>query len=128
MTDLVDHPYQLEFYTDSYGHQPVRYWLLAELSAQERRTVGAALYQILQQQGVGVCGTAFGRQLDRGLFEFRLRDGSLLVRIFCHALGDRVILLLGAYDKGRDPSNRRQNQEITLARSRLTEWQTRRKR
>jgi len=107
----------------------VRSWLLTELSAQERRTVGAALYQILQQQhGVGVCGTAFGRQLGRGLFEFRLREGSLLVRIFCHALGDRVILLLGVYDKGRDPSERRQNQEITLARSRLTEWQTRRRR
>jgi len=123
MTEGTTHPHRLEFYTDSAGHQPVRHWLVTQLSADERRTVGAALYQILQQQGIGVCGTAFGRQLGRGLFEFRLREGSLLVRIFCHAFGDQVILLLGAYDKGRDPSERRQNREISLARSRLTEWQ-----
>lgn len=125
MTDLITQPFRLEFYVDANGRQPVRTWLLTELSAKERRTVGAAMHQILQQQGIAVCGTIFGRQLGGGLFEFRLRDGSLLARIFCHAFGDRVILLLAAYDKGRDSSERRQNREINLARSRLTEWQAR---
>ncbi len=80
---------------------------------------------ILQEQGIGVCGSAFGRQLGEGVFEFRLREGPLLARIFCHAHGARVILLLGAYDKGRDPSRRRQNREIALARSRLADWRAR---
>lgn len=122
MTDRITQP---KFYVDANDRQPVRAWLLTELSAKQRRTVGAAMHQILQQQGIAVCGTIFGRQLGGALFEFRLRDGSLLARIFCHPFGDRVILLLAAYDKGRDPSVGRQNREIRLARSRLTEWQAR---
>lgn len=77
---------------------------------------------------MNVCGTGFGRQLGGGLFEFRLRDDDLLVRIFCHAFGDRLILLLGGYDKRKDPSERRQNREITLARARLEEWEARHRR
>ena len=41
---------------------------------------------------------------------------------FCHAHGKRVILLLGGYDKGRDPSPRRQKREIASARARLADW------
>lgn len=114
--------YRLEFYADPAGAQPVREWLRKELSSEQRRTVGAAMLNILQEQGIEVCGSAFGRQLGGGLFEFRLREAGLLVRIFCHAHGDRLILLLGGYDKGRDPSERRQNREIALARARLREW------
>ena len=73
-----------------------------------RRVVGTALREILQEQGMGVCGTAFGRQLGSGLFEFRLREGDLLLRAFCHAYGDKVIVLLAAYDKSEDPSAKRQ--------------------
>src|SRR5487761_211339 len=94
--------FRLEFYEDQNGSQPVRQWLVDELSPDERRTVGAAMREILQQQGIAVCGSGFGRQLGGGLFEFRLRDRPLLARVFCHAYGNRVILLLGGYDKGRD--------------------------
>ena len=90
-----------------------------------RRVAGTALREILQEQGVRVCGTPFGRQLGGGLFEFRLREGDLLLRAFCHAYGDKLILLLAAYDKGRDPSAKRQKKEIDLARRRLTDWQRR---
>jgi phage-related protein len=117
--------YELVFYQDAGGRQPAREWLRNDLSPDERRTVGAAMRHLLQEQGMGVCGTSFGRQLGEGLFEFRLREEGLLVRIFCHAYGDRLILLLGAYDKGRDPSERRQNREISEARARLREWQSR---
>jgi len=117
--------YELVFYQDAVGRQPVREWLRNDLSPEQRRTVGAAMRQLLQEQGMGVCGSSFGRQLGEGLFEFRLREEGLLVRIFCHAYGDRLILLLGAYDKGRDPSERRQNREISKARARLREWQSR---
>ena len=120
--------FRLEFYEDQSGSQPLRQWLVDELSPAERRTVGAAMREILQRQGIAVCGSGFGRQLGGGLFEFRLRERPLLARVFCHAYGDRVILLLGGYDKGRDPSPRRQGREIALARSRLTDWIARRRR
>ena len=77
---------------------------------------------------MGVCGTPFGRQLGGGFFEFRLKERDLLLRAFCHAYGDKVILLLAAYDKGEDPSAKRQNEEIELARRRLSDWQQRRRR
>ena len=79
-----------------------------------------------------MCDTEFGRQLGGGLFEFRLRlqaganGESALLRVFCHAAGDRVILLLGAYDKGKDPGRRRQDREIKVARRRLGEYVKRR--
>jgi len=114
-------PFSLKFYEDDDGVQPVREWLRA-LAPNQRRSIGAALREILQEQGVAVCGTHFGRQLGAGLFEFRLRSDDLLIRIFCHAHGDRIILLLGGYDKGKDPGEKRQGSEIAVARRRLAEW------
>jgi putative component of toxin-antitoxin plasmid stabilization module len=100
----------------------VRQWLQTDLSPEDRRSVGAAMWEILQHQGIQVCASDFGRQLGEGLFEFRLREPPLFARVFCHAHGNRLILLLGGYDKGRDPSRRRQQREIALARSRLADW------
>jgi phage-related protein len=114
--------YTLEFYQDANGRQPVLRWIKDELTPEERRTVGAAMREILQEHGVNVCGTSFGRHLGQGLFEFRLREEGLLVRVFCHAYGNRVILLLGAYDKGSDASKKRQDEEIAIARARLEQW------
>ena len=94
--------FTLEFYKDATGRKPVLEWLRNKASVSTRRVVGTALREILQEQGMGVCGTAFGRQLGGGLFEFRLREGDLLLRAFCHAFGDKVILLLAAYDKSED--------------------------
>ena len=48
--------------------------------------------------------------------------GPAPLRVFCHATGDRLILLLGGYDKGENPARRRQDREIKVARSRLTEY------
>jgi phage-related protein len=120
--------FQLEFYEDQSGRKPVLEWLRDKVSVSTRRVVGTALREILQEQGVGICGTAFGRQLGGGLFEFRLRERDLLLRAFCHAHGDKVILLLAAYDKSKDPSAKRQEKEIELARRRLADWQQRHKR
>ena len=117
--------FRLVFYAEPDGRLPVRDWLRVELTPDERRTVGAAMFRILQTLGVDVCRTAFGRQLGQGLFEFRLREDKLLVRIFCHAHGDRLILLLAGYHKGRDPSAKRQEREIALARARLRDWRSR---
>lgn len=120
--------FTLEFYQDAVGRKPVLDWLRDKVSISTRRVVGTALREILQEQGVRVCGTPFGRQLGGGLFEFRLKEGDLMLRAFCHAYGDKVVLLLAAYDKGQDPSAKRQNKEIELARRRLIDWQRQQRR
>jgi hypothetical protein len=94
--------FTLEFYKDAAGRKPVLDWLRNKVSISTRRVVGTALREILQEQGIGVCGTPFGRQLDGGLFDFRLREGNLLLRAFCYAYGDRLIRLLAACDKSED--------------------------
>jgi phage-related protein len=119
--------FHLEFYKDASGRPPVLEWLRDEVSVATRRVVGTALRQILQEQGVGVCGTSFGRQLGGGVFEFRLRERDLLLPVFCHAYGDKVVLILAAYDKSEDSPVKRQNAEIALARRRLDDWQKRQK-
>ena len=68
---------------------------------------------------------------EKGLFEFRVdrtvKPGDkiaekIVLRVFCHAHGDRKILVLHGYDKGKSPSSRRQQREIETARSRLASW------
>ena len=100
--------------------------------------------EILQEEGIGVCRGAYGKQLGEGLFEFRLRHDAaeilrslgkpardeprrerILLRVFCHAHGDRLILLLGGYDKVADPSRTRQQREIAEARRRLADYRRR---
>ena len=135
--------YELEFHEDENGDKPVLRWLREELTRTQRFAVGQAMRQQLQEKGLGVCGTAYGKQLGKGLFEFRLRrDASatalpglhrgepvrVLLRVFCHAYGNKIVLLLGGYDKAADPSPRRQVDEIALARSRLADWARRRAR
>ncbi len=129
-------PYDIEFYEDENGDQPVRRWLREELTPRKRRALGYAMLEVLQHLGIGVCGTEFGRQLGGGLFEFRLRrdladilgkggEEKVLLRVFCHAHGRRLVLLLGGYDKGEDTSAKRQEAEIALARKRLADWKRR---
>jgi phage-related protein len=136
--------YTLEFYEDERGDQPVLRWLREELTPTQRRAIGVAMAEILQAEGVGVCRTAYGKQLGGGLFEFRLRHDAaeilrsvgksarleasserILLRVFCHAYGDRIVLLLGGYDKGADPSAKRQQQEIATAWKRLADFKRR---
>jgi hypothetical protein len=136
--------YTLEFYEDEQGHEPVLDWL-CRLTPQKRRAIGVAMFEILQHDGPLVVGTNFGKGLGGGIFEFRLdqdaaqvlarkgksarpevaRWSKILPRVFCHAHGDRIILLLGGYDKGERASARHQQTQIELARTRLEDWKAR---
>ncbi len=135
-------PYQLDFFEDDDGGKPCLRWIKDDLAATKRRALGAAMEQYLQEQGVGVCDDkAWGKQLGRGLFEFRLmrkrryqvkqkgrkveKVERISLRVFCHAYGEKRILALHGYDKGEDPKGRRQQREIELARQRLRQWQAR---
>ena len=123
--------YTLEFYEDERGDKPVLRWIREELTLTQRYELGQAMREQLQARGVGVCATEYGKQLGKGLFEFRLRRSvddageQILLRVFCHAYGNKVVLLLGGYDKGANPSARRQGDEIALARRRLADWRRR---
>jgi hypothetical protein len=140
MTDI----YELEFFAEDDGTKPVLAWIKKDLTPAQRRAIGTAMRRVLQVNGVGVCSSPWGRQLGGGLFEFRVRltgrqmlneswtrlggiDASerILLRIFCHAYGNRLILLLGGYDKGAAPAKSRQNSEIRTARARLRRHQAR---
>ena len=52
-------------------------------------------------------------------------QGKILLRVFGHAHGNRLLLLLAAYDKAADPGERREDREIALARKRLSEYRRR---
>jgi len=145
---MPDGPFMLEFYRSPDGRVPAREWM-RHLTTYKRRALAAALHLVLASHGLGACATPYGRHLGHGLFEFRLDEdeaslrrkrssqpgrsgdpsgpgGRILLRVFCHATGARVILVLGGYDKGRDPSPRKQQREITKARARLRESRSRR--
>ncbi len=146
LPDVTPPKYTLEFFEDEYGSEPVLEWL-RRLTPSKRRAIGVAMFEILQYEGPQVVGTNFGKGLGGGIFEFRLdqdaaqilaRKGKrarpepaetakILLRVFCHAHGDRIVLLLGAYDKGERPSSRHQQAQIELARTRLREWKARQK-
>jgi hypothetical protein len=45
-----------------------------------------------------------------------------LIREFVAFEKGKIIILLGAYDKGRDPSKKTQQDQIKKARKRLKDW------
>jgi phage-related protein len=138
-------PFTLEFYQDRNGDEPVLRWL-RDLPPRKRRAMGVALFEILQHDGPNVVGTNFGKLVGGGIFEFRLDQDSarilarkgkrvvakeaepaqILLRVFCHAYGDKIVLLLGGYDKGERPALRHQQAQIELAKARLRDWKLRR--
>ena len=139
-------PFTIEFWEDEEGNSPVVTWLREELTPTLRRAAGHAMNEILQQQGIDVCDSGWGKHVAPGIFEFRIdrdpqdiidrqqgreveeRSSKILLRIFGHAHGDKLILLLSGYDKSDDSSKKRQQAEIETAKTRLAAWKERQKR
>ena len=103
---------------------------------------------MLEPFGIDICQSEWGKSLGHGLYEFRIRKSlrtilneftpsslptledlpenrKVLLRVFCTFHGTRIVLLLGGYNKKKDPSERRQAKEITAARKALKEWRSR---
>ena len=139
-------PFKLEFYEDpDTGRFPVHEWIKTELTPYQRRALGAGMDLILQMVGKDVCESEYGKNLGGGLYEFGLRQDSdeiiakftkktpddepdasrILLRVFFHPHRNHLLLLLAGYDKGKDPSDRREDKEIQLARKRLTQYKSR---
>jgi hypothetical protein len=117
--------YELEFFTDERGRSPCEAWM-ASLDDERLAALIGATRGILAEQGIGVCGTPYGKHLGHGLCEFRIRretaQGTILLRMFFHAYGKRRVVLLSGYDKGADPSDKRQQREIRRARTLLRDF------
>ncbi len=122
--------YVLDFYLDELGNAPARDWLRS-LEPRKKFAAGHAMEAQLQQDGLGVSRTRWGKNLGGGVAEFRVSEpsteGEVLLRVFFHAFGDRRILVLHGYDKGRDPRSNRQQREIDEARRRLKDFDARMK-
>jgi hypothetical protein len=107
-----------------------------------------AIQRVLAVRGLELARTEWLKALGDGLHEFRVRHDAdeiarmfggpapevasrpekVLLRTFVHFYGQRVILLLGGYDKGDDPNERRQQREIADARKLLRQFKERQQR
>jgi putative component of toxin-antitoxin plasmid stabilization module len=107
-----------------------------------------ALERVLAARGLDLARTEWLKPLGEGLHEFRIRHDAeeiahmfggdppdipapadkVLLRVFVHFHGEKIILLLGGYDKGENPQERRQQREIAAARKLLTQFKERRRR
>ncbi len=114
---------------------------LDDLSEGEFAALDAAMQRVLLVRGIALAGSEWLKPLGQGLHEFRVRHSaeeiahmfggeppgtspteSILLRVFVHFHGHKVILLLSGYDKGDDPSRRRQQRAIADARQALRAW------
>jgi hypothetical protein len=142
-------PYELEFYDDGNGREPVRRWL-DSLSEDKRAAAMRGLSLVLAEQAQGsltrstarhsaTASTSFGfatapRRSSKGSAPSwptgSVRSPTTRCCCGCSSThtGDRLVLLLGGCDKGKDPSRRRQRKEIDLARGRLKTWRGRQRR
>ena len=117
-----------------------------DLSDFKFRALEAAVDRVLSVRGIDLVRTEWLKPLGKGLHEFRVRHDAnevahmfggnppqvtapvekILLRVFVHFYGDKTILLLGGYDKGEDPKQRRQQREIAEARRLLAQFKERR--
>lgn len=134
-------PYVAEFYESPNGYVPVKTWL-DKLDETESAAMISAIENVLEREGMALIGTRWLTQVTKGVFEFRLNlaaadikgmyaqsgkngptpPAKIVLRLFVHFYGAKVILLLNGYDKLADSSSRRQQKEIALAVQRLTSW------
>lgn len=127
---------------------PFETWM-EELSKVKQIALDRALNLVLAYEGSGVVSGEWGKNLGAGLLEFRIRrtaqeveqlfrdrvgerqdlpaEGEdVLLRVYFHAHGGKLILLLGGFDKGEHPNW--EDTQIAEARARLKDWKEQQKR
>lgn len=120
----------LQVWQSPSGRAPFQVWY-EKLNDHDQAVVEVALTKILQRFGQDIVSTEWGKPLGGGLYEFRIRrhlrsNGAkhhpVLFRIFCTFYGKKIVLLFQGYDKGKDPSRKRQEREVRTARKYLRQW------
>ncbi len=139
-TEAEPAKYEVEFYEDDHGTEPALAFMQS-LSGAKRRAIGVALNEVLRYLGPDVCNTDYGKSLGQGLYELRLdqdaeqvlrkvgkqprperEEAKILLRVFFHVHGRKIVLLLSGYDKAQHGSKRHQNQQIETARKLLAPY------
>ena len=112
------------------------------LSDVKFAALSAAIELVLVPNGLKLIGTPWLKHVEKGIFEFRIKysaadikamyanleinspmpPAKILIRLFIHFHGSKIILLLNGYDKARNDKPKRQQMEIKLARLRLQRW------
>jgi putative component of toxin-antitoxin plasmid stabilization module len=104
------------------GACPFEAWH-SKLSAGKQVVINESMQAQLVRRGTGVCSDDWGRALGGGLYELRMRQRGVLLRIFFAPIAERSLLVLGGLDKGRHA--KRQTAAIQACRARLAEWHRR---
>ncbi len=119
-----------------------------DLSDFKFAALDAAIRVVLAERGIDLVRTEWLKALGQGLHEFRVRHDAdevarmfghdpdeidappekILLRVFVHFHGDKIVLLLGGYDKGKTPKPKRQQREIERARKLLAQFKERQRR
>jgi putative component of toxin-antitoxin plasmid stabilization module len=119
-----------------------------DLSDFKFAALDAAIRVVLAERGIDLVTTEWLKALGQGLHEFRVRHDAdeitrmfghergeidapsekILLRVFVHFHGDKIVLLLCGYDKGKTPKPKRQQREIERARKLLAQFKERQRR
>lgn len=131
----------IEYYVSASGERIGSGWL-DDLDEDHRAAWLAFVEMLLVPHGKDIPYRNWIKALGEGLFELRIdqpehslrsifgaaREGdaapkvSILLRAFCTFSGNRIVIVFGGYDKGNDPSKKRQQREINAARRALAAW------
>ena len=137
--------WSIEVFTDLDGFSPFAKWLAKDLNPVEITAPELAIQKILIPNGISLASTKWLTPLGSGLYEFRISHTAeeianfyklkevgkgkshrkILLRVFVHFYGDKIVLILGGYDKGARNQPRYQQQQIKHARKLLKEWKSR---
>jgi hypothetical protein len=124
---MDDEPHwRVEIASTSAGDAMARW--LDSLDEARYLAVRSAVMNQLEPHGMNLARTHWLRPLGGGLYELRIRHdrievapgrwkrARILLRVFVAFGPGRTCTLLSGYDKGEDPSPRRQQKEIARAR------------
>ena len=115
-------PWQIELYETADGACPFEAWH-RKLSTGKQVVIKESLQSLLVRRGTGVSSDDWGRALGGGLYELRVRQRGVLLRVFFAPIAERKLLVLGGLDKGRHA--KRQTAAFQACRDRLAEWHRR---
>lgn len=141
----VDGTWAVEVFETDDGSMPFERFARS-LSDFKFAALDMAIKHVLADRGLDLAGTNWLRPLGKGLHEFRVRHDAddmarmfdlasghagtkgeeVLLRVFVHFYGEKIILLLGGFDKSREA--KRQQREIDAARSLLVQFREQRRR
>ena len=94
-----------------------------KLPNAQQEAVAESLAIELAKYGPDICKRSLGKALGGKLYEMRLRQSpEMLLRIFFGVHRNRLVVVLGGYDKKSDPSEKRQAKEIRDARDVFDDW------